>query len=245
VATEYAFRDRPPSEEEFRDLVLALSTYRDGSGQQVAAGRSQPGWRDFERATASALGGDCPENKGVFDVVVPVDDGLPYGLSLKTSALKSGFVLMELHNSYAKAWGYLNDRGIDPKVDAAAAGAALIEQVLGWHAEVEAEIDLARSSYVVLTHDRTWQIFQLSWFSLTLDDPDPGRMEWAFAGRRIFARWEDHQWWEWYGESGGQLKYYPPLTLARWVSEPFELWDPPSEETPIAKARRYWPDAFG
>lgn len=240
----YPFRDRPPSGEELRDIILALSTYRDGSGQQVAAGHSQPGWRDFERATASALGGECPENKGVFDVVVEVDDGLPYGLSLKTSAMRSGFILMELHNSYAKAWAWLNERSIDPKADPEAAGIALIDQVRAWHNEVRDTVDVDRSSYLVLTHDRTWTFFQVSWFPLDLHTPDPALMIWEFTGRRIFATFHNHQYWEWYGESGGQLKYYPRLADARWVSDPFELADPPSEDTPILKARRYWPDQF-
>jgi hypothetical protein len=158
--------------------------------------------------------------------------------------MRNGHVLMELHNSYAKAWAWLNQRGIDPKADPETAGVALIEQVRAWHDEVLGEVDVGQSSYLVLTHDRTWQNWQLSWFPLDLHVPDPRLMNWEFTGRRIYATFEGHQFWEWYGESGGQLKYYPPLKLARWVSPLFELHNPPSEDTPIAKAKRYWPDAF-
>ena len=239
----YAFRDRSPSAKELERIILALSTYRDGSGQVVAAGRSQPGWRDFERATASALGGSAPENKGVFDVVVAVNGGpLPYGLSLKTSAYRRGFVLMELHNSLAKSWNYLRARGIDPNSSPQLAGVALIDQVREWHLEVDHEIDVSRSSYLVLTHDRVWRKFQLSWYNLDLHTPAPELMRWEYTGRRIFATFDGHQYWEWYGESGGQLKYYPKLEDALWVSEPFELAEPPYEETPLDKAKRYWPD---
>ena len=244
VSNGYPFRDRPPTARELSRLILALSTYRDGSGQQVAAGRSQPGWRDFERAVASALGGETPENKGVFDVVLPVDAGYPYGLSLKTSVAKSGFVLMELHNSLAKATAWLNERGVNPRTDPALAGPLLIDQVRSWHQALGEEIDTDNSSYLVLTHDRAWRDFQISWFSLDVHHPDPSMMAWAHTGRRIHASYGGHQYWEWYGESGGQLKYYPPLSLALWVSDPFQLLDPPDEETPILKAQRYWPDAF-
>ena len=240
----YPFRDRPPTDPELERLVLALSTYRDGSGQVMAAKRSQPGWRDFERATASALSGVCPENKGVFDVLMPVASGKPYGLSLKTSAKRTGFVLMELHNSYAKAWAWLNSRRLDPKESPLEAGVALIEQVTRWHEEAAEGIDVGASSYLVLTHDRAWRLFQLSWFALGLDRPEPSDMEWLSTGRRICATWNGHQYWEWYGESGGQLKYYPRLEDALWVSEAFELRDPPTEDTPLAKAQRYWPDGF-
>jgi hypothetical protein len=244
MAEGYAFRERPPTALELTRIVLALSTYRDGSGQIVAAKRNQPGWRDFERATASALGGVCPENKGIFDVLIRTDAPRPYGLSLKTSVQKRDFVLMELHNSYAKAWACLNGLGIDPRVDPSRAGAALIQQVEEWHREKRDEVDIERSSYVVLTHDRAWKKFQLSWFALPLNRPDPATMYWESTGKRIRATLDGHQYWEWYGESGGQLKYYPRLTDALWVSDDFELRDPPTEDTPVAKARRYWPDEF-
>ena len=51
-------------------------------------GLSKPGWRDFERAVAAALGGAPPkgeaqEGKNVFDVAVPTGSGLYKGISCK------------------------------------------------------------------------------------------------------------------------------------------------------------------
>src|SRR5438477_11503552 len=104
--TGWPFRDRPPTDVEIERIRLALSTYRDGSGQLLVASGTYPGWRDFERATAAALGGSCPENKGVFDVEIPGPGHLPYGLSLKTSRFETDAtqVLMEMSNANAAFW---------------------------------------------------------------------------------------------------------------------------------------------
>ena len=63
--------NRAPTPDETKLLMLAMSTYRDGTGQEREKdGSTRPGWRDFERIFAEILGGSAPENKDVFDVVV-------------------------------------------------------------------------------------------------------------------------------------------------------------------------------
>ncbi len=256
----HVFRDRPPSPEEFERLRLILSTFRDGSGQERPKGLGpQPGWRDFERAVAWALGGATQENKGVFDVLVtPPCVALPYGLSCKTSAvanLAPSKVLFELHNSNAKAWDELMARGVaqgpgDDLIDPYDTGLALIEQVGAWHDECRPLVDVSSSSYLVLIHDRrTWGHWRLLWYPLTLDKPDPASLTWSREGRRIQGADPStgERLWEWYGWSGGQLKYYPRVSDATWDSGWFSLETPRPEDL-TAKAATYfasqWPSSL-
>lgn len=241
------FRDRPPSPDELERLRLILSCFRDGSGQQILQDGSRPGWRDFERAVAAWLGGVTAENKGVFDVAVPVPGHLPYGLSCKTSAvgaLTDSRVLFELHNSNAKAWARLEMLGIDPETHPREAGLALVAQVREWHHGVT-DIDVDSSSYLVLVHDRrTWTSWRLLWYALTLDAVDPAELAWSHVGKRIQGETQDgHRLWEWYAWSGGQLKYYPRVTDARWTSEWFSL-EVPTPEDLVETAREYFPELW-
>lgn len=238
-----AFRDRPPNDAEFQRIRLTLSTYRDGSGQLVTVKGSQPGWRDFERAIAAALRGRTTENKGIFDVEIDAQGALPYGLSLKTSKSRPRQVLMELSNSLAKFWARLNDLDIDPAETPADAGLALLALVEEWHEEVADRIDLENSCYLVLTHNAGYDEWQLFWYGLEFV-PDPRELTWNHGGKRIAGFTDDGTLiWEWYGWSGGQLKYYPLITAARWASPIFAL-EEPKLENPADKAVRYWPDEW-
>lgn len=101
----HAYRDRPLSDSEREILRLALSSFRDGSGQTYRGGRSWPGFRDYERSLAAVLGGVTPENKGVFDVAVATTNGLPFGISCKMAVFPppgNQCSFMEMSNSAAK-----------------------------------------------------------------------------------------------------------------------------------------------
>lgn len=238
------FRDRPPDEQEFDRLRLTLSSYRDGSGQLTVNNQSYPGWRDFERATAAAFDGRAVENKGVFDVEIDAGGSLPYGLSLKTSALRAGNqVLMELSNAHAKFWARLEHEGIDPSADPGRAGGAIIGLIEEWHLEVRDRLDIRRSSYLVLAHSRRFDAFRLFWYSLDLRVIDPAQLRWEMGAKRIAGFMGETCIWEWYGWSGGQLKWYPLIDWSRWASPPFSLEEPPPS-TPADKAAAYWPERW-
>lgn len=238
----FAFRDRAPTSAEFERLRLTLSTYRDGSGQLATSVGSMPGWRDFERAMAAVLGGRAVESKAVFDVEVPTD-GLPFGLSCKTSTLHRGAatVLMELSNSAAKFMAHIAELGLDPRDQYADACQAVIALIASWHTAEAQRVDIGASSYVVLAHDPGYVGWRLLWFGLALTDPDPGSLDWEQSGKRIagFDR-AGNMIWEWYPWSGGQLKYRPLIESARWDSDWFHLEEPPFQ-SPAAKAAEYWP----
>ena len=215
---------------EVERMRLALSTFCDGSGQFVKSiGKYMPGYLDFERATALVCGGDTSEDKGIFDISVPVPGGLPFGVSCKMSVYQpadhmSGF--MELSNSQKKFSDEFARLDIDWQTEPEYAGPAVVELVMAWHRSVAREFDIPGSRYLVLSHDRKWQEFQLLCYSLDLTRADPyADVEWRNEGRGpstvagyIPHKKRRHRLWQLFQNSGGQLKYYPPLEWADLTS---------------------------
>jgi hypothetical protein len=234
--------DRPPTEREVEKLRLILSTYQDGTGMlQVKGDTTLPGWRDFERAVAIAFNGEAQESKAIFDVLLSSGNrpGVKYGLSCKmrrelNKLERTGRASLELSNSAGEFWDRLKTRGIDQsnyRANPTEVGASLIDVVEGWHQEVSVKqggaVDLAGSSYLVLSWSRTG-FYQLHQFPLTM--PNPRGLHWYFPtkkggdeGRRLAGDDDSGTLFEWYGESGGQLKYYPHVSGALWASEKFQL----------------------
>ena len=260
------FVDRQPTSCEVERLRLILSTYQDGTGMLAREGRTLPGWRDFERAVALAFGGEAQESKAIFDVLLSHTErpAVKYGLSCKmrgelNKIARTGRVSLELSNSAGQFWDYLKTKGItqsnyrDAPLEV---GRSVIEVVEGWHYAVSIEqggnVDLSGSSYLVLSWNKAG-LYQLHQFSLTL--PDISTLRWYFPSiarrglespaRRLNGDDELGTLFEWYGESGGQLKYYPFASAAIWASEPFQL--EPLRETGygiLAKAASYFTELW-
>ncbi len=237
-------KDRPLTPDEVERMRLALSTFRDGSGQYVNSIRKfMPDYLDFERVTALVCGGTTGEDKGIFDVLVPAPGTLPFGVSCKMAVTQPGSSLcsfMEMSNSKKKFDDEFARLGIDWKTQPDAAGPSILDLVSSWHAALAPEVDLVGSRYLVLAHDPTWQRFQLLCFPLDLRIADPRRdVAWVNEGKNradngpstvagyIDDDGRSHRLWQLYQNSGGQLKYYPLLRWADWVSPLFELEEPP------------------
>ena len=244
-----AFKDRPINELELHRLRLILSTFRDGSGQQISGVGVMPGFRDYERALAAVLGGYTPENKGVFDVVVPTNEASgDIGISCKMAKIppaRHQCSFMELSNSAAAWRNYLVDVQINWATEPGLAGPAVIDLVTSWHTAVADGIDMDASSYSVLAHNSRWTSFELLCFPLNLRLANPrGDVEWRREGQALNGYVDVgsrlHRLWQCYFNSGGQLKYYPPLDWARWRTEPFSLEQPPAESLQD-RAREYFP----
>ena len=229
-----------------------LSTFRDGSGQIVLRdGDSMPGFRDFERAMAAVTYGYAREDKGIFDVWVPTGDGLPYGISCKMAVAQPAHAessFMELSNSAAKFHAALARRSINWRHDPEAAGEALVDTVMSWHEAVADEVDLEGSRYAVLDHDRNWEVFSVKVFPLDLRTAHPiDDVYWEALERRLDG-WIDvdgraHRLWQWYADSGGQLKYYPPLIWGEWSSPEFML-ERPAAVSLRSRAIDYFPELW-
>ena len=260
--------DRKPSVNEVERFRLIFSTYQDGTGMLADSnGTTLPGWRDFERSTASAFGGFCSESKDIFDVRLPDPGrtGVYCGISCKmrrelSRVDRHGRVNLELSNSARKFWNHLNNKGLDQgnyKQNAPLVGNALIELVTEWHHvasfEQEGNVDLSKSCYLTLSWNKHG-VYQLHQFPLDL--PDASKLEWTFpiyekdgrpmVGNHLRGNDETGTIIEWYGESGGQLKYYPRVIDAIWESARFELEPLPSnlEHGIIHKAESYFPQQW-
>ena len=264
-----AFIDRDPSPSEVERLRLVLSTYQDGSGQLVSKdGQTLPGWRDFERTIAAVFGGKAQENKYIFDVLLPdlTRPGIFSGISCKMrrtldDTRKTGRVTLELSNSAGKFWKALSDYGLHQqnyKSNPQIAGKALIALVERWHAEVSIQkggsVDLSKSFYLALSWNKFGE-YQLFKFPISL--PMPETLQWDFpdvaesdgsqrAGRRLRGKDNLGILFEWYGESGAQLKYYPNVENALWKSDTFRLEILPQDSiiqhSIMAKAKFYFPE---
>ncbi len=259
-----ALVDRHPTEREVERLRLILSTYQDGTGMlQIENSMTLPGWRDFERAVALAFNGAAQESKAIFDVLLSSEDSpnVRYGLSCKmrrelNKIERAGRVSLELSNSAGQFWDYLRTNGIDQsnyRSRPLEVGISLIEVVESWHQAASLEqggfVDLTKSSYLVLSWSRA-RYYQLHQFPLTM--PNPHNLNWYFpikkggtVGRRIAGDDNSGTLLEWYGESGGQLKYYPLANTATWASEIFQLEPLGDIEYGILnKAAAYFPEKW-
>jgi hypothetical protein len=264
-----AFAHRNPTRNEIERLRLILSTYQDGTGMladKSRIGLTLPGWRDFERSVALAFKGEAQESKSIFDVLLtdPDNPDTRYGLSCKMRGElnridRDGRVTIEVSNSSGQFWDYLYMKGVyqtNYREKPFEVGAGLIEVVESWYLDAQARfnspLDLSRSSYLVLSWNKAgW--YQLHQFPLKF--PSPGSLKWYCPtklvnntlelSRRINGDDEYGPLFEWYGESGGQLKYYPFASTALWSSNRFRL-EPleNSEHGIIQKAAAYFPELW-
>lgn len=230
--------------------------------QAVADGTTLPGWRDFERTVAAAFNGIAQESKAIFDVLLPDTEaiGTYAGISCKMRReldriARDGRVTLELSNSAGKFWDHLATIGITQanyKARPADVGAALLQLVHQWHEQVSIEnggnVDLNRSFYVSLMWNRRAQ-YQLHQFSLPL--PNAANLNWYFParngvmGRCLRGDNNDGLVLEWYGESGGQLKYYPFARDALWQSDVFTLEPLVAGDYGLTKkAEAYFPERW-
>ena len=160
-----------------------------------------------------------------------------------------------------KAVGLLGIEGITPenyRELATRAGKSLINLVREWHIAVSIEsggnVDLSGSCYLTLSYNSKGE-YQLHQFGIDL--PDPSKLKWYWPdivlrgrtprpGNSIRGDDKEGTVLEWFGESGGQLKYYPKTVDALWQSDTFKL-EPLPPGTPhglISRAEVYYPDLW-
>ena len=246
--TDIPFKDRALNKQEFEQLRLMLSIFRDGTGQVVlSSGETMPGFRDYERTIAALLDARAPEDKGIFDVHVESDTGT-FGISCKMAKIQppgNNCTFMELSNSAAKFEAELNRLNIDWTTHPQQAGEAVVNLVTSWHLEVQEEFALNSSRYVVLSHDAKWEKFELICLPLDLRNTDPlYAITWKLEGRSLNGYIKDgertHRLWQFYRYSGGQLKYFPLKSWAIWSTPLFHL-ETPQKVSLKSRAKDYFP----
>ncbi len=259
-----------PSANELEHLRLALSVFQDGSGwesikkskKQGNERRYYAGYRQFERIVADVFGGVAPENKGVFDVFVPlVGTDMHYGISCKmrselNNALKdNGRVYIEMSNAAGEFMDNVKEKvGENFEKRPNDVGKTLLSLITRWHKNAGEnsgyKINLAESSFLVLLYNKqlTFGLYQ---YDLLI--PESTKFTWAFPPstrkkgkdtRRLVGYYKDQIMFEWYLYSGGQLKYYPFVKNAKWHSEPFELEVLPENINLVSRAQEYFPDKW-
>ncbi len=257
------------TQEELERLRLALSIFQDGTGWETmkrpkkqGGGRIYyPGFRQFERMVADVFNGIAPENKGIFDVFLPVNDtDTYYGISCKMraeldKALKdNGRVYIEMSNAAGKFMDRVQERvGKNFQDNPAEVGKALLALIAEWHKDAPKnsgyKVNLSESSFLVLLYNKKLK-FGLYQYDLSL--PKASRFTWSFppptrtdaqSSRRLVGKINDSLVFEWYLYSGGQLKYYPLAKNAKWHSELFELEPIPQniESGILARIQEYFP----
>ncbi|MDP3061898.1 MAG: hypothetical protein Q8O40_01610 [Chloroflexota bacterium] len=207
------------------------------------------------------------EDKSIFDVLVAAraPSRLLIGLSCKmrkelSRVGRDGRVTIELSNSSKKMWECLKELGISEanyKVHADKVGCGLVNLIKQWHGVAGRyrgkAVDIARSSYLVLLWDKKTGKYQLYRYPLVL--PDPSTLDWYFPADKTGSGAAGHlngddtsggRVFEWYGESGGQLKYYPLASDAAWQSPVFMLEPIPTVPRAVIgeKAAEYFPELW-
>ena len=242
--------------------------------QSESDGSTRPSWREIERCVAEVVLGPASEDKHIFDVIAPdpAIPKTMYGLSIKSKQLShkkflelptTGRVYMEVANSPAKFWGDIatmhghTEREFNQMQHPKALGDCVLASVRNWHKEGKVRyerlnpgktLNLDNSRYVCVSYsdeldpnERMWQIHS---FDL---DYQTG-IEWKYKSDRCLTGYDPahptEALFDWYGSSGGQLKYYPRATAALYSSSVFKLLPPPERITLTDKAKVYFPDQF-
>lgn len=195
------------------------------------------------------------------------------GLSVKSKELSrkgaiddlegDGRVYMELANSPAKFWADLSTQGIAESnfgsAPAQKIGESILATVESWHREAQKnhantnrKLDLARSVYLTVSYSKprgnSQRRYQVHSFPLDF----PKGIEWSYRQRSndpirsikgFDPNKKDEVIFDWYPLSGGQLKYYPAASTAKFKTPSFALLKPNSE-TILSKVSRYWPDSI-
>jgi hypothetical protein len=83
-------------------------------------------------------------------------------------------------------------------------------------------------------------------FQFPIDLPEPNNLTWEVSSRKLIGRDNQGILFEWYGLSGGQLKYYPLAQNALWQSAVFQLEPLPTDldYSVRYKAATYFPDLW-
>ncbi len=268
------FAERNPSDSELEKLRLIMSTFLDGSGMLALKEKeaswisrnnvkSLPGWRDFERAVAVAYNGTTAESKAFYDVLIPdpSNPGQNFGISCKMrqelkQAKRKGIVYVEIANASNDFWAAIKSQGYNETTfhtNPAVAGSAILNLVKHWHEVVSIEnggsANTSKSSYLILQYDRSTGEYQLFQYPIIL--PDPTKLDWKIRTSKAkkktllgFDTDNDKLIFEWYGFAGGQLKYFPDVSDAKWSSPIFFLEPLPFnivEDFLLEKVGRFFP----
>jgi hypothetical protein len=269
----YATQDANDTELKLFRAVLSTYRDGSGA-ERESDGSTRANWRQIERCVANLVNSNTNEDKNIFDVTAVdqcVPDTY-YGYSVKSKQLSKtafaslsaeGRVYMEIANSPAKFWDDIKEQHgftestFRENLEPQKIGETLIQSVIKWHREGKEafenanpgmSLDLNSSNYFCLSYskqtDPNLKEYQVHIFPLDY----PENVRWKYHSKKCLRGFDpnepDKAILDWYGMSGGQLKYYPKARHSRYASPIFKLLSPPQISI-IEKARSYFPKQFG
>ncbi len=269
MSTIFIDRDPTPQETALFQLAMSSFCDGSGQ-EREKDGTTRPGWRDLERVVAEVLNGTNPENKEIFDVVFPSadDSSVDYGVSIKSKQLSlvnamdrlndTGRVHMELSNSPAKFWAALRAKGIEEsdfrnQLRADEVGEIVLSVVKGWHEDAKVKydhehlgrtLDLAKSIFLTISYGKFDGVSRRAYQMHSFDLDFPQGISWEYISDKCLRGYDplypNETLVDWYGLSGGQLKYYPRASSSKSKTEQFQLLAP-KKVSISEKASVYWP----
>lgn len=268
----YATRDAKPEEILLFRSLLSIYRDGSGA-EREKNGSTRANWRQIERCVADLVNSTTNEDKNIFDVSAPDESNNSkfYGYSVKSKQLSKnafdnlssdGRVYMEIANSPAKFWDDierehgLNEDAFRKKQEPQKIGNTIVQTVMKWHREGKQQFDSANngnhldldgSNYFCLSYSQQDEPdekeYQIHIFSLDY----PENIVWKYTSAKCLRGYDPSDpkvaLIDWYGVSGGQLKYYPKAKYARYASPVFKLHSPPHISA-IEKAKIYFPEHF-
>lgn len=233
-------------------------------------GSTRANWRQIERCVADLLNSTTSEDKNIFDVIAKDQSNsrVSYGYSVKSKQLSAkafsslssgGRVYMEIANSPALFWDEIRHRhnltesAFRAKTNPQQIGDTLVATVTKWHkagkrdfesANPGCRLELSISNYFCLSYSENEnpnnREYQVHIFPLEY----PNNIVWQYSSDKCLRGFDPNHATEplldWYGLSGGQLKYYPKTTYARYKSPVFKLLAPP-QKSAREKVEIYFP----
>ncbi len=182
---------------------------------------------------------------------------------------KVGRVYMELTNSPALLWSPIKEIGITENQFgqehlAQTIGDSILDTVESWYDEAEISAEISRNipglssidsysvhpqngCHLVLSYGKPSadeeRLYQFHAFALSF----PKDIRWTFHTKRCLRGFDplepDKPLLDWYGLSGGQLKYYPLARTAWAKSQVFSL-EQPEISSISSLSRKYWPSQW-
>lgn len=165
---------------------------------------------------------------------------------------------MEIANSPAKLWEVLKtdynikEQDFENKLHAHQIGTSVLQSIKSWHLEGKSiherlfpgrTLDLDKSFYLCISYstpkvngEREYQLHSFSLDFTTIVD-------WKYSSDKCLRGFDpiapSEPLFDWYGLSGGQLKYYPRAIQSLHKSEVFTLLKPQGLSI-SEKAQAYW-----
>lgn len=233
------FVERDPNEDELEVFRLLMSVFAVGIGSQwdKRTGRYWPGWREFERIVALLVGGRAEENKGPYDVSIPLNNsdkkaGISCKVKKRDSLYKKGQVYIEISNKNTEARkAILGNKGLE-EVDAQKAGERLLDFIKDEYIKEAKNMGFSPEKLAVL-HMTWWTSRDDFYYRLFLwrgpmriYHEDLSKINWEKSGKglvgKVKTNGDEVKIVEYY-PSGGHIKQYPFQKSADWVSKEYSL----------------------